>query len=361
MDPECGGSRLSRITIRIGEDPTGVSTAAPVWLHQVADYGKVRKVDRYPLGDWSLSWEQQPFRGANLSAFEQGRVVEAWHGGTRIWGGTLDAVTEDGRYSASGFCRQAERAYALDGAGRATADAGAAIFFASNSARKAWNVGSLIDFASWSNQLPTPEQPQKIAALLDQLCALNSARWWVGHDRAVRTGVDDMTPRMFINSAETLGASSETLATHLLVWHFLASGAFTVTEWGVIGSPLRIERLVDASGLGPITVTAAQNLARQVLTEVGPMAAFTNSITVSRGEVLNDGGSRVGLSEIKAGITYRINGMPDPRTGAPSTDVLMGEAAWDEEEGTVQLTPLGAERDDLSAVIEGLGMTLEAA
>lgn len=351
---------MTRIAIRVGERPDG-GASAPVWLHQIADYGNVKVTYRWPLGDWSLSWDQEAYRGANLSALEQGRVVEAWHAGTRIWGGTLDAVSDDGTYSASGFCRQAESCYALDGNGKATADADLAVFVASNFGRKAFNVGSLSPFNSLAQQLPLPEAPQKLGALLDQLCALNERRWYVTSDRAIYVGVDNLTPKFFVNSTDTLGISSETQATDLLVGHFDSVASYVVTAVGAAGASVRIEKLVDATGLGPITVAAAQALGRQVLAEAGPVAAFTSSIVVTHGEVTNAGGARVGLSAIRAGATYRINGMTDPRNGALATDVLMAESVWDEEAGEVQLTPMGADRDDLSATIEGLGMSLEAA
>ena len=103
---------------------------------------------------------------------------------------------------------------------------------------------------------------------------------------------------------------------------------------------------------------AAALAGRQVPPKSGPNATFTSSITVSAGQVTNGGGARVHPVAMTPGRIYRINGMADPRNGALAADVLMGEAVWDEEEATVQLTPFGAERDDLQDTVETLGGVL---
>lgn len=341
---------MTRITIRVGEQP-GNPAVAPAWLHTIGDYGGVKVAKRHPYGDWALSWSMDLYGGVQPAALAQGRIVEGWLGGTRIFGGRMaEPDWRAGTFSANGLNRGAETAYATDFAAQQTSSPGDAIYFAA--ARGIWPIGTLESFAGTA--LPPASEVNYLGALLDQWCALNGKNWLVDSHRQLRLVDNPTTPTLFVASGEDLGVTTEVQATDILVGYQNLLTKY-VSQWvSVPNVQYRVEKIVDLVHLGLISDAQATAYANDILAQAGGQAAFSGSITVSAGQVTNGGGVPVHPALIVAGHMYRLQGVRDPRSTALATDVVMGESVWDEDAGTVQLTPLGADRKDFQAVLESI-------
>lgn len=350
--------------IRVGELVQGGGN--PIWLHTVGYHSALRQTKRWGYGDWALEFDFEPPRGRWPLPLAMGRIIEQWYGGRRIWSGTVENVDrESGRVTCAGLCRMGERVYALDGSGQATANPGVALLGATfGTKRLAW--GSLQDYGTTGpyKQLPAATEPNKIGALFDAFAKLNGQRWYVDSNRAVWLQADPTTPTRFVSTSDRFGVSAETLVTHLKVDYDDGLGGRS-TPWiegpGAARASLQVEKLISLYDRGPMTEAEAIAQGRAALKLAGEQAALTGSVTVRKRQVVNAGGARVHPQAMVPGLIYRFQGHPDPRSNALYTDALIGETVWDEEEGTVQLTPMDAEREDLQATIEAIGGQLVAA
>ena len=345
------------LSIRVGIDP-GVPGSGR-WLHHIGYHGDVKKVDRYPFGNWSLTWSMDLGR-ARPKELTWGTWVEGWVGACRIWRGWLDEPNwADGEFSASGSCRQAEGIQALGFDGKATSDPGAAIGAAALW-RGTLRWGSLTDFtAAGLKPLPAATSTQRLDAVLNSWCELNGHRWSVDADGLFWLGLDPTAPSRFISaSAGQLGVTTEVQATHLYGGYYSAALDYPppVQVTGAFGGgfgAFAVEELVDLTPRGPMTMTDALATTEAIYAQAGGgLPQFTGSLTVRAGQVTNRGGVPIDPVAMGAGQMYRIQGMPDARTGALSTDVIMGEAAYDETAGTATLTPLNAVRQDIASITE---------
>lgn len=341
-----------------------------VWLHTRGHHSSVRQTKRWGYGDWSLEFDYRPPRGRWPLALEAGRIIEQWYGGRRVWGGLVENVDRDsGRVTAAGFCRLPEKVYALDGGGQATSKVGVAVLASSTfpGARSLTPYGMLQDpdNAALFKQMPPATEANKQGALFDAFAKLNGRRWWIGSNRLLSFDTDPTRPSLYVATSERFGVSTEALCTRMLVGYRNTLGEYHVTPPvlgpGAARASVQIEKLMDVSDHGPMTQAAAIDLGQKALKLAGEQAALTGSVTVRRRQVVNAGGARVHPVAMLPGLIYRFQGQPDPRSNALYTDALIGETVWDEEEGTVQLTPMEAEREDLQATIEALGGQLEAA
>lgn len=352
---------MTRIAIRVGESPGWSGISKPEWLHHIADFGNVIITNRYPYGCWELSFRMNLKPGTRTSVLSSGRVVEAWLGGVRIWGGLMaQADWDEGVFVAQGYNRQSESAPAVNATWQATSDLDDAIYQAALSATVHWM--GYAKTAPYAQQLPAPTQVNHLGASLDQWANLNNVRWGVDADRLFKIYTDPTTPSHFIDSSVAdLGVSSESQATDVVVEYYSAQSG-DVKRYRASGrtTGARSVRLVNLMELDYINDSVAQTHANNLLKLAGTETAFTGSITVTRGQVTNEGGTAVGPALILPGRMYRHQGMRDPRNGALSTDFIAGETVWDEDAGTVDITPLGAEKNDLSEAIEKIGGELVA-
>ena len=321
------------------------------WVHTHAHYGDLEVTDRADGGVWSLSWSMNLPAGEHMPWLAPNSRVELYAGSLR-WSGTLtDPDWDSGRFTADGWCRQAENAAALNNTSP-TNDLGWALFWASGSFGR-----GAINFSSLETFTPLPDSAREVnslAALLDQWSLENGRRWAVNERRGLYTSTDPTTPTLWVlPGVVDLSASTALQATHVIAEYLTTSLTRLHVEAGS-GARVR-ERLVSLEDLGPISAGRAQTIASEIYRRSGGgKPVFTTGFEVAPGQVVDAFGP-VDLSLIRPMSMIRIHGCDDPRTGAPYTDLVIGETVWRPQEGRVQVNPVDLDAADFEAIVEELG------
>lgn len=206
------------------------------------------------------------------------------------------------------------------------------------------------------------DNPGSVADLLNLTAEQSGKRWGVFADGFITQPADPTTPDYIVVAVDTPGGRTvDDYATHLyaqftdstLGWLNLVAATSNPTSNGTFG---RYERIVDLTPMGPITPAAAQQVLAGMLSNVGPRAAFTDSVAVQSGALLSPGGVPVRLSTVRAGRMVRFIGcVPDPAFGelayTTSVDVVIGQVDYDTVSDTLRLQPVGMKARDLRAVL----------
>jgi hypothetical protein len=123
----------------------------------------------------------------------------------------------------------------------------------------------------------------------------------------------------------------------------------------------RREYPVDATKLGAINTSDAQNLADGILAKSKGRLAWGNSMTLTSNEILTAGGVPASLPKVREdvgnGCMVRLQGLFDDlleTTGATYLDVILGEAKLVDGAQAIDLSPLGLAPRNLAAVVESI-------
>jgi hypothetical protein len=118
---------------------------------------------------------------------------------------------------------------------------------------------------------------------------------------------------------------------------------------------------VDATKLGAINTSDAQNLADGILAKSKGRLAWGNSMTLTSNEILTAGGVPASLPKVREdvgnGCMVRLHGLFDDlleTTGATYLDVILGEAKLVDGAQAIDLSPLGLAPRNLAAVVESI-------
>ena len=345
---------MSRVSLLAGRN-----TTSPSWVHWIADHSNLVRTMRWPYGDWSLEFDADFYASVAPEALQQGSTVEAYLCGTLVFGGVMDEPGfSGGRFAVAGHNRASETAYAVNGSWQAVADLDTAMAAQRSAGFTRFPAAGSDSTVTGLTQLPAPTEVNILGGALDQWALLNGRSWWVDSYGVFRHGAAPEVPALVVDSSalEGIDVATDLQATDIIVGYYKTPGlTYATARAETAGAVHRRARLVDLTGIGPITTGAAQTYADNLRAAATGKPRFTGSITVAAGQVANLFGVAVHPAQMLPGRMYRLSGMRDPRTGALSTDVVMGEAVWDEDAGTVQLTPLDADRDDFQASIEQIG------
>ena len=322
-----------------------------VWVHAHAHVGDLEVTDRRGGGNYAVSWQMNLRAGRRPTWLHPNAPVEVYAGGLR-WSGHLgDPDWDGGTFTADGAGRKAETTPAVNAAGEPTAHLGQAI-------SSAYARGA-IDFqaAESLGALPDPAtEVNTIGALADQY-ALESGRTWAVHeDRMFRTATDPTEPTLFVlPGIVDLPASTSTQVTHVMVEYLRKSDLARARVEAGAGDRTH-ERRVSMERLGTITPARAQAVANEIFKRAGGgLPAFTSGFEVAPGQVVNAGGRAVDLSMIRPGRMIRLLGTEDPRTGSPTTDLVIDETQWRATEQRVQVNPVNLDAADFESIVEELG------
>lgn len=272
----------------------------------------------WQLGDWStelrgsedLTLTTRP--GRPHPYLVTGAAVELFDATKRVWKGRLDRPdTAGGELKATGLYRLAYDVPALDGGGAPTSVANTAVDAAiSRGALPGWSRSNFLSTTAMSNDLQG-EAPM-IGDLLD-LLADHEGKWWrVDADGEVDLFARPSTPRWRVTQdAGALGFSEAGYASTLKARHRdTGSGTgwsistFTDTSAATQFGPR--ESMSDYGHMG--SMTGARVVA--VLTGQSQKGqgrfGFANGVTVSRHQILTNGGIPAHLPIVKGGDLARF-------------------------------------------------------
>lgn len=333
---------MSLVTVRVGG-------------HSLRDFGPYSPVTMSTTtrGAGVLSWRMDPDRHRSLHTLV-GALVYGQVGGSTVWAGHLDEPGTDGEYHAVGLSVLADTAPALDGSGDPTADGQTAV----NAARArgdldGWAASGVT--GAWSGD---PGTGMTVAGLLDAITTDAGWRWLVderGHLRfySALPGAPDWHYR---TRSYRYGWSAEGLVTHLTGYYMSGVGTYAeVTIATGVPGLRRAERL-DITDRGILTSGAAQAVLAGIVARQGKATpSATARVEIGPGELTTPGGTPVPGLLIRGQHTLRIWGASDGRSGADYLDVRVGETEYDDDTGTVVVTPANlAPRGYLAAMAEAL-------
>lgn len=306
-------------------------------------------------GSWELSWQMTFPPGVQPPQLVAGARVDMSVAGPYWTGQLSDPDWDAGTFTAEGACRQAETVMALASGGDPALSAAAAVTAAVARGAVDWTVTA----ESVAEMIPYPDPD--VVSLDEKLTEYTDLAsfpmvWQVDPARVLRTLDVPTAPTLFVPPGILdIGSTTDTQVTHLFVKYYTltATEAWVSAATGATGR--RIEKRVDFRKKGMMSATQAQALADGLARRLGPFTKLTSSLELSAGQVVGPGGQPVHLSEIVENTMIRVHGMTDPRTGAASTDFVIGETMWKVSDRKVQATPVDAVTDDLTTLVADRG------
>lgn len=316
-------------------------------------------------GMYDATWTMDLDPGYDHPALRRGARVEVMDsmvrkGSTLILGQPERGVRgEPWRFTAAGVGREAERDngyYCLDALGNMTSRCDVAIDRA---------IDRGLPWAGRDSSIPTTpltdsaDEPNVVGALLNSASDEEGKCWGVGRDDIVRFITAPTTPDWHLDEGAAVlsPADDEYASTVLLRYRTTTGGYDTKTADGdaVEEKFGHREFLADATPLGPISGTRAQNLANGILAKSKGRMGFSSGFTLAEGQVTTPGGGPVDLSLIEAGQMLRMWGQLDellPFTGRAFMDVILSEVRQEDRARVIQVAPIGLVDRRLAAVLE---------
>lgn len=284
-------------------------------------------------------------------------LVELMVGASCIWAGLLaEADWAEGRFHALGLAAGAERFFALDAGGDATARADVAIDRAID---RGWQV---LGRDGWtSTPFVTDADLNRVAPLLDGF-ATEAGTWWMVHgDRIVRLMTAPTDPDYVIAPGIVdLGVADDDYASTILVRYEPTGGGFETEARTDADAEARFgpsEADYDVTSLGPISLAKAQALGDGVLAKGRSRIGWTEPIEVTANDLLTAGGVPASLPLVRSGQMIRVYGVNDDYLflqGRTYLDLLIGETDYAAGAQTVKLAPFGKVASSMSEVMEEL-------
>lgn len=310
-------------------------------------------------GTWEIGWSMDLPVGYRHPLLTRGRLVQVIDAGVVVESGVLaEPDRDEGRFTATGLVREAERYKALNGSLDSTTNARVAVDRAIDRGLP-WRRDVAIKDAKYGGEL-NPGGLNDLHVLLDAVADEAGVRWGVHPDGRMLWQADATDPMLFVGPGVVeLGTSDDEYASAVVVRYYdsaaaefasvrvedeAASAAWGVAEWGV-----------DASDLGGITTAEATTIAENVLAKGRARLRPVGSFEVALGEVVDASHTTVPPHTLRAGQVLRVP-LPaeDPRnlTGRLTLDVVLGQVTYTDGTDTASLTPLGAADRSMAAVIE---------
>jgi hypothetical protein len=106
-----------------------------------------------------------------------------------------------------------------------------------------------------------------------------------------------------------------------------------------------------------MTQAAAESLAQQIYTLTRGRPGYGNGIEVGYGQILNRGHQPVHPASLRENRMVRVHGVVDDMTGAPYTDIVIGDVKIPPGQKTATINPVGMPannpEDALAELFEG--------
>lgn len=302
-------------------------------------------------GSWEATWRMLP----GDHGIGPRSTVEWWAHGACIWSGmVLDPDPIEGAYTATGWCREADKWPSVtntpDGLTPVGAYGGATWAIAQGIG---WTRSTLPAVSvTTSLDLPT------LAATLDDLAAEQEAWWRVTPDGVVRLIDVETTPRWLLPVDQRLGSTGEGWPTRILL-HYKSST--TATDWLMAArDTVTLERygstwtLVDKTSRGSISPTTATTLAEKLLRQQ-PTPPLAPALDLAG--LRHIGGVPADPTAAQPGHVVRLQGITDgTRAARDHVDVVLSTVRHGDD-GTVTADTLGRPPRSVRAVVEALAAT----
>lgn len=326
------------------------------WLPTIAPgWGDLKITNRWPFGNWEMSWTVPVRQLRRHQALVAGRSVVAFVGAHRRFSGFLSEPNWDtGEMIALGNVRRGEEAIALDGGGLTTTVPDTAIDAAIARGALPWVRTTSVGSAALGGSTTT-DNLNYVSALLDAYTLQANTGWGVNARNEVYTLAAPTVPTLnILPDSGVFGVADQSLAGSVLGRYQTATGALATATAGT-GAP---EVAFSFLKRGVMTPTDATALAAGILAKLGTRTGWTNSLVLAAEQITTIGGARVNLSNVVANGRHmtRLLGVRDQRGLAPNTDTVIGETVWDPNDRTVQVSPVGLIDRSLQGIAEGEGV-----
>lgn len=334
------------LDVLIGRRPLSTVTAS---------WGDMVVTHRWPGGSWGVTL------GLNLGRRDRGQWIAdetladvIWKG-CPIWvGNVLNGISADGQLTLTGAIRESEPDPALDGSGLFTNVPDTAIDASIAAGSVHWTRPWSIGASAVGDGSPVS---QTLGQLLDLNAAAQSKRMWVDEFRRARLDPDSVTPTWYLmpGAAELVWNRQDTPDV-LVGAYFDAAGTPHTVSVGT-GSRRQLADFSDRPQ--PLDDPTATGLLNTALA-ASQAGGWDNNIQVSIDQITSPGGIVPHPSMVRAGHVLRLLDHPDPRpgrSGLPYTDVMLAESSWATADGTMTLTPQGADASEQTKVYEQIGAT----
>lgn len=327
------------------------------YLGAIGSWGDLKWSSRWGGGSFEASWSMDLPVGFQHPAITRGQLVVVEDSGWPVWRGLLNEPDRsEWSFVAAGLHREADYYGALDGSGNSTSTPDTAID-AAIARGLPWTRTASISSSAFTS---ATDNINTLTDLLDAYAEQQGQRWFVDADGVVGMAADTTTPVWHLTPGSAdLGVADDDYASHIFL-RYLRSSDFTyqtatasdsaaAAAWG------HREFLADATSLGGITTTKANNLAAGILSQGKARLGWTNGIEATAFELLNAGGVKADLTAVSAGQMVRIHGLGDDvrdLSGRQFIDVVASEVTYTDGEPTIQLSPQGLAPRTLASVTE---------
>lgn len=318
------------------------------WLSREARFGDL-EVTWGTHGATQATWSM-PLKATERPAWlARGARVEVYDGPLCVWCGALGQPDYDsGQFAAIGVARQGESAACLTSAGAVTSAPNVAINAAISRGVLSWaradDFGSSPIAGNDGAAGVSDPNPGSIANLLDAWADEQSKQWRVTDDgRLIQATDTETTPTwLVLPGAAELGTADDDAVDRIFARYSDTSGYYRTVAYPGATPAGGIERLVDITKQGPLGSGRATDIAKGIYNAAqAGRSGWTNSLDLVAEQIITVGGQRARLSAIRPGDTITILGQRDPRSGSPSTSVVLDEVTWRPSEARVQLKPVG--------------------
>lgn len=320
------------------------------WLSSADAFGDL-EVTWNTHGPDQATWAMPLRHGERPSCLVgRGIPVQVNDGPLGVWAGGLASPDWDtGTFSAIGLARQAESAACLTSAGTITSVPNTAINAAIARGVVSWiraaDFGSAPIAGAAGDASTSDPDPGSLSNLLDLWAQENSKQWRVSDDGRLFQALDtEATPTwLVLPGAAELGVADDDLVDRVVLRYVDAATNLYRTAFWPSSTPVGgVERRASVVQRGPMDSGRAINIAKGIYNAAqAGRTQWTNSLDLVADQIITLGGQRPRLSAIRPGHTITLLGLPDPRTGAPSTSVVLDEVTWRPAEARVQLKPVG--------------------
>lgn len=201
---------------------------------------------------------------------------------------------------------------------------------------------------------------QTVDGAFAEVSKANGQFWSLSVLGAVTMAAPPTTPMYLLATTQALNPTMVGYATQVVVAFNNSSGPNidqrTVTDATAIAAFGKREALLDLTGNGTMSATAATAYGTTWLTQNKPQLRYTNPILVQPKQLTVPGGGPVDLMTVRAGCLVTVTDV-DPthenQLAAGPLSFLVGQTDYDADAHTLTLTPLGVQGTDFVSVLYG--------
>lgn len=336
-----------------------------VWLDNIGRVSGLVHETTYPGGDSQARWQITLNTTAQHRGWAYGRRLGISLGGDEIWHGNLDKPTRSTIWSmlAIGRAAQAKQYVALAATSGNALNLNEVVDAAISRGLPFTRAGSLPSLASTAPSAPSASL--MIDQALDQVASGQTVEtYWTTDTFGTLTMGAAPTVATYTLFATTPGGgrSLTGFATDAFVAYYSASGVYSVNQRSAAIRPYgRFEAFLDETALNLIPSSQADTLGDGFLARNGARTKFTDTFTVSPGQLVTQGGRAVDLATVRAGFLANVI-FTDPDSAgevvlAAIPQVLIGGTSYDWDTDVLTLTPVTSAQDNLTALL-GAGQGL---